>query len=183
MTEIRSQCRPEIDGLRAIAVVPVILFHAGFSLFSGGFVGLDIFFVISGYLIIGLIIKDLGERKFSLLHFYERRARRILPPLFLVMLVSLTLAWLWLMPGDMEEFSQSLIAVSTFSSNFFFWRESEYFSTASELKPLLHTWSLAAEEQFYPLFPLFMLKKFGAFASVSPSRGQNPQALKGLRRR
>jgi peptidoglycan/LPS O-acetylase OafA/YrhL len=149
--------RSEIDGLRAIAVVPVILFHAGFEIFSGGFVGVDVFFVISGYLITTIIINEMDEGKFSLLNFYERRARRILPALFFVVLCCLPFAWFLLMPSDMKDFSQSLVAVATFSSNILFWRESGYFSTAAELKPLLHTWSLAVEEQFYILFPLFLM--------------------------
>lgn len=149
--------RKEIDGLRAIAVLPVILFHAGFKSFSGGFVGVDIFFVISGYLITTIILGELEHDKFSIVNFYERRARRILPALFFVMLVCLPFAWLWLFPSDMQDFSKSLVAVSTFSSNVLFWRSSGYFDAASELKPLLHTWSLAIEEQYYVFFPLFMM--------------------------
>lgn len=149
--------RTEIDGLRAFAVVPVILFHAGFESFSGGYVGVDVFFVISGYLITSIILSEMDEGKFSLINFYERRARRILPALFFVMAVCIPFAWFWLIPRDMEDFAQSLIAVSTFSSNFLFWSESGYFDTAAELKPLLHTWSLAVEEQYYILFPLFMV--------------------------
>lgn len=149
--------RPEIDGLRAVAVVPVILFHAGFSAFSGGFVGVDVFFVISGYLISTIIISEKDAGTFSLARFYERRARRILPALFLVMLVSLPFAWLWLFPPDMKDFSASLVAVNAFSSNILFYLESGYFGTAAALKPLLHTWSLAVEEQYYVLFPLFLL--------------------------
>ena len=149
--------RSEIDGLRALAVLPVIFFHAGFELFSGGFVGVDVFLVISGYLITTIIISEMSEGKFSILKFYERRARRILPALFFVMLVSLPFAWLWLTPKDLKDFGQSLIATSTFSSNILFWLESGYFDTATELKPLLHTWSLAVEEQYYILFPIFLL--------------------------
>lgn len=148
--------RSEIDGLRALAVIPVILFHAGIPLFDGGFVGVDIFFVISGYLITSIICSDLRDGSFSLVKFYERRARRILPALFLVMLVCIPVTWFWLLPRDMEDFSQSLIAVPTFVSNILFWRESGYFEPAAELKPLLHTWSLAVEEQFYLLFPIFL---------------------------
>ncbi|MDQ3523674.1 MAG: acyltransferase [Chloroflexota bacterium] len=149
--------RREIDGLRALAVLPVILFHAGFETFSGGFVGVDVFFVISGYLITTIILAELAQGKFSLVNFYERRARRILPALFLVMLVCIPLAWFWLLPSDMKGFYQSLVAVSVFASNILFWRESGYFDTAAELKPLLHTWSLAVEEQYYVLFPLFLM--------------------------
>ena len=149
--------RPEIDGLRALAVVPVILFHAGFELFSGGFVGVDVFFVISGYLITSLLIEDIENKRFSILHFYERRARRILPALFFVMLVCIPFAWMWMLPSQMKDFSQSLVAVSLFASNILFWRESGYFAATSEEKPLLHTWSLAVEEQYYVLFPIFLI--------------------------
>jgi len=151
------QYRAEIDGLRALAVIPVILFHAGFSSFNGGFVGVDIFFVISGYLITGIIVKDLEQGSFSLLHFYERRARRILPALFLVMMVSFPVAWMLLLPGDMREFTRNLVAVVFFSANFIFWKDTGYWSTDAELNPLLHTWSLAIEEQFYLVFPLVLL--------------------------
>ncbi|MDB9973486.1 acyltransferase [Gammaproteobacteria bacterium] len=149
--------RAEIDGLRALAVLPVILFHAGFEWFSGGFVGVDVFFVISGYLITTIIISEMAEGKFSIVNFYERRARRILPALFFVMAVCLPFAWLWLTPNELKDFGQSLVAVSTFSSNIFFWSESGYFATTNELKPLLHTWSLAVEEQYYILFPVFLM--------------------------
>ena len=149
--------RREIDGLRALAVLPVILFHAGFQTFSGGFVGVDVFFVISGYLITSIILAELEQGKFSIINFYERRARRILPALFLVMFACLPFAWLWLLPSDMRSFSQSVMAVSTFLSNILFWRWSGYFDGASELKPLLHTWSLAVEEQYYVLFPIFLI--------------------------
>ena len=151
------QYRAEIDGLRALAVLPVILFHAGFEWFSGGFVGVDVFFVISGYLITTIIISEMAEGKFSIINFYERRARRILPALFFVMAACLPFAWLWLTPNDLKDFGQSLVAVSTFSSNILFWLESGYFDTATELKPLLHTWSLAVEEQYYILFPIFLM--------------------------
>tara|TARA_B100000787_G_scaffold50790_2_gene36638 strand:+ start:1175 stop:3124 length:1950 start_codon:yes stop_codon:yes gene_type:complete len=151
------QYRAEIDGLRAVAVLPVILFHAGFTAFSGGFVGVDIFFVISGYLITSIIISELDDGKFKLINFYERRARRILPPLFFVMLVCLPFSWFWLAPEYLKSFGQSLTAVSLFASNVLFWQESGYFDTAAELKPLLHTWSLAVEEQFYIVFPLLLL--------------------------
>lgn len=149
--------RAEIDGLRAVAVVPIVLFHAGFGVFTGGFVGVDIFFVISGYLITTIILRELQEGSFTLAGFYERRARRILPALYLVLAVCLPLAWLWLMPQDMRRFSKSMMAVAVFASNVFFSSTSDYFEKAAELKPLLHTWSLAVEEQFYILFPLLMI--------------------------
>jgi peptidoglycan/LPS O-acetylase OafA/YrhL len=149
--------RPEIDGLRALAVLPVILFHAGFTTFSGGFVGVDIFFVISGYLITGILLSEMKEDTFSITGFYERRARRLLPALFVVVLATMPFAWLWLMPQDLIDFGESLAAVATFSSNILFWQESDYFASDASLKPLLHTWSLAVEEQFYLLFPLLLL--------------------------
>jgi peptidoglycan/LPS O-acetylase OafA/YrhL len=151
------QYRAEIDGLRALAVLPVILFHAGFEWISGGFIGVDVFFVISGYLITTIIISEISEGRFSILNFYERRARRILPALFFVMAVCLPLAWLWLQPYDLKYFGRSLLGISTFSSNILFWIESGYFDTAAELKPLLHTWSLSVEEQYYILFPIFLM--------------------------
>lgn len=149
--------RREIDGLRALAVVPVILFHAGFETFRGGFVGVDVFFVISGYLITTIILAELEQGNFSIVNFYERRARRILPTLFFVMFACIPFSWILLSPADLTSFSKSLIAVPLFLSNFFFWRDGGYFETAAELKPLLHTWSLAVEEQYYVIFPLFLL--------------------------
>jgi peptidoglycan/LPS O-acetylase OafA/YrhL len=149
--------RAEIDGLRALAVVPVILFHAGFELFSGGFIGVDVFFVISGYLITTILIDDIENKRFSIVNFYERRARRILPALFFMMLICIPFAWMWMLPNQMKDFSQSLVAVSLFASNILFWRESGYFAAAAEEKPLLHTWSLAVEEQYYVLFPIFLI--------------------------
>lgn len=151
------QYRKEIDGLRALAVVPVILFHAGVQGFSGGFVGVDIFFVISGYLITSIIIAELETGDFTITSFYERRARRILPALFFVMLLCLPLAWWLLLPHELVAFGRSIIAVTVFASNILFWQESDYFATDSELIPLLHTWSLAVEEQYYLIFPILLL--------------------------
>ena len=149
--------RPEIDGLRAIAVLPVILFHAGVGLFSGGFVGVDVFFVISGYLITKIILTDLEQEQFKIVNFYERRARRILPALFFVVFTSVPFAFLTLSPSALVDFGQSLIAVPTFLSNVLFWSERGYFGGATELKPLIHTWSLAVEEQFYLIFPVILM--------------------------
>ncbi|MES2884956.1 MAG: acyltransferase family protein [Pseudomonadota bacterium] len=149
--------RPEIDGLRAIAVLVVIFFHAGFKVFGGGYVGVDVFFVISGYLITSIIAGELAAGRFSIVKFYERRARRILPALFFVMAVCLPLAWLLMTPQQLKGFSQSLVATAAFSSNLFFWQTSGYFDAAAELKPLLHTWSLGVEEQYYLLFPLLLM--------------------------
>ncbi|WP_299844540.1 acyltransferase family protein [uncultured Roseovarius sp.] len=149
--------RAEIDGLRAVAVLPVIFFHAGFAPFSGGFVGVDVFFVISGYLITSLILEELKTGRFSIAGFYDRRARRILPALFFVVACTIPIAWFTLLPKDLTDFFHSVMAVSLFSSNFLFWFQSGYFDTGAELKPLLHTWSLAVEEQFYIIFPLLLM--------------------------
>lgn len=149
--------RKEIDGLRALAVIPVVFFHAGFGLFAGGYVGVDVFFVISGYLITGIVMHEVDRGAFSIADFYERRIRRILPALFLVVLVCVPTAFLLLLPAELKEFSQSLIAVAMFSSNVLFWAQSGYFEGAAELKPLLHTWSLSVEEQFYLFFPLLLV--------------------------
>ncbi len=148
--------RREVDGLRTLAVIPVILFHAGLPVLSGGFVGVDVFFVISGYLITSILIAENAKGRFSLVGFYERRARRLLPALFLVLFACLPAAWFWLLPHDLKSFAQSLIAVCLFSSNILFWRTSGYFEPESELAPLLHTWSLSVEEQYYLFFPVFL---------------------------
>jgi peptidoglycan/LPS O-acetylase OafA/YrhL len=150
------QYRKEIDGLRALAVVPVIFYHAGFSWFSGGYVGVDVFFVISGYLITSILVQEMEAGSFTLVGFYERRARRILPALIFVMFCTLPFAWRWMSPLQLKEFSQSLVATTFFSSNFLFWNEVGYFAASAAEKPLLHTWSLAIEEQFYLGFPLLL---------------------------
>jgi peptidoglycan/LPS O-acetylase OafA/YrhL len=152
-----TKYRPEVDGLRALAVLPVILFHADLRPFAGGYVGVDVFFVISGYLITSLIVAQMQAGEFTLAGFYERRIRRILPALFLVMVACLPFAWLWMVPSDLKEFCRSLIAVVVFASNLLFWREGGYFDSPGALKPLLHTWTLAVEEQYYVLFPLLLM--------------------------
>lgn len=151
------QYRKEIDGVRALAVLSVIFFHAGLPWFDGGYVGVDIFFVISGYLITSILKEDIQAGRFSLVDFYERRARRILPALFFVMLACLPAAWFILMPADWTEFAQSVAHVPAFVSNVLFSKQSGYFDVDAELKPLLHTWSLAVEEQYYLFFPLILL--------------------------
>lgn len=157
------QYRKDIDGLRAIAVLLVLFTHLEFSYFSGGFVGVDIFFVISGYLITSILIKDINENKFSLINFYEKRIRRIFPALFGVVLISSLIGYFILLPDDYKNFGQSIAATSLFSSNILFWQESNYFDTASKLKPLLHTWSLGVEEQFYLFLPLILILVFKFF--------------------
>ena len=149
--------RREVDGLRALAVVPVVLLHAGFSTFSGGFVGVDIFFVISGYLITNILLRELEGNAFSLLRFYERRARRILPALFFVMLACMPFAYAWMLPDDLKNFGQSLVATSLFSNNVLLALTSGYWDLTSEFKPLLHTWSLGVEEQYYIFFPIALM--------------------------
>lgn len=151
------QYRPEIDGLRSVAVLPVILSHAGFKIFHGGFVGVDVFFVISGFLITSILLAETSQRRFSLLTFYERRARRILPALFVVMAACLPVAYWGMLPNEFKNFGQSLVATSLFANNVLLMLTSGYWSLASEFKPLLHTWSLGVEEQFYILFPLLLM--------------------------
>lgn len=154
--------RADIDGLRSVAVLPVILFHAGLSVFSGGFVGVDVFFVISGFLITSILYKDIQSNKFSLVNFWERRVRRIVPALFVVVVSCLVAGWFLLLPKDYERLAQQAFAQTIFSSNILFFLQSGYFDTANETKPLLHTWSLAVEEQFYFFFPLtlFLIWKY-----------------------
>ena len=149
--------RADIDGLRAVAVVPVLLFHAGFPAFAGGFVGVDVFFVISGYLITSIILDETDAGRFSIVAFYERRIRRIFPALFAMLFASSILGALVLLPDDLKNLGQSSAAAALSASNFLFWHELGYFDVAAELKPLLHTWSLAVEEQFYVVFPIALL--------------------------
>ena len=149
--------RPEIDGLRALAVISVILFHAGIPLFKGGFVGVDIFFVISGYLITSIILKDIDKNNFKILKFYERRARRILPALIIIVIFSSIFSLILFNSEDLIFFFKSTISSLTFWSNLQFHNEADYFAKTSEFKPLLHTWSLSIEEQFYIIFPLLVI--------------------------
>ncbi len=151
--------RPEIDGLRALAVLSVVLYHAGLPWVSGGFVGVDIFFVISGYLITGIILRELKSGHFSFAKFYERRCRRILPPLVVMALVVTIVCWFVLMPPAFRDMGKSLAAMITLWANIYFNKTTGYFEAVSVTKPLLHTWSLSVEEQFYLIFPplLFLL--------------------------
>lgn len=148
--------RPDIDGLRALAVLPVVFYHAGLRGFGGGYVGVDIFFVISGYLITGIIVRDLTEGRHSIARFYRRRILRILPALFFVGIATTAIACVLLLPDELVRYARSLAATALFGSNMLFYSESGYFDAASEVKPLLHTWSLAIEEQFYILWPLVL---------------------------
>jgi peptidoglycan/LPS O-acetylase OafA/YrhL len=151
--------RPEIDGLRALAVLAVIFSHANFTLLGGGFIGVDVFFVISGYLITSIILGEYAGGAFSLVRFYERRARRILPALFFVLLCTIPFAWMWLLPPAYEAFSKSFMMATLSVSNIYFLKKNDYFAPDAAEVPLLHTWSLGVEEQFYLLFPLLFLFK------------------------
>lgn len=148
--------RPDVDGLRAVAVLGVVFYHAGLG-FPGGYIGVDVFFVISGFLITSLILKDLRQGTFSLLDFWERRARRILPALTVVVAAILVAGWFLLLPSVYEVLGKQVIALVALSSNIKFWKETGYFAAAAEEKPLLHTWSLSLEEQFYLIIPLLLL--------------------------
>lgn len=149
--------RPEIDGLRAIAIAPVVLHHADPALLPGGFAGVDVFFVISGYLITGIIAAELAEGRFSLWRFYERRVRRIVPALAAMLAAAAIAAWAILTPEDFGQFSKALAAASIFAANLHFARGTDYFDSAEGAQPLIHTWTLGVEEQFYLLFPLFLM--------------------------
>ena len=138
-----AKYRPDIDGLRAVAVLPVLFFHLGISLAPGGFVGVDIFFVISGYLITGLISAEMHEGTYSITKFYVRRARRIFPALFFMCAVTALLVLLFCLPSDAKRFSNALAAATLFGSNIYFYLTADYFAAAAETQPLLHTWSLA----------------------------------------
>ena len=159
---LKLNYRKELDGLRAIAIIGVIIYHVevfvnGNRLFPGGFLGVDIFFVISGYLITSLIIKEIiFSNNFSFKNFYFRRAKRILPALLVMMFISIFFAWIYLTPKNFLEYSNSIVSSLFFYSNYFFYfQDLVYNSEDSLLKPLLHTWSLAVEEQFYIIFPIF----------------------------
>lgn len=137
-------------------MLPVILFHAGLSAFAGGFVGVDVFFVISGFLITGILLREIEAGRFSIVDFYDRRVRRILPALYFVMFVSTIMAAFLLYPRDLGDFGEAMVATTTFTSNFYFLGELGYFAREAEARPLLHTWSLAVEEQYYIVFPILL---------------------------
>lgn len=149
--------RADVDGLRALAIIPVLLFHVDISGFGGGFVGVDIFFVISGFLITSIIAREIESNSFTFVNFWARRARRILPASILMILGCLIAGWFILAPDDYFDLGRSAREQAYFAGNFYFWKESGYFDGPSELKPLLHTWSLAVEEQFYLFFPLLFI--------------------------
>lgn len=149
--------RADIDGLRAISILGVILYHAFPSIFTGGFVGVDIFFVISGFLISSLIFKELKQNQFSILKFYQRRVLRIFPALFTILLFFYFFGWISLLPQEYQQLGKHIASGAGFIQNFTLLTEAGYFDTASELKPLMHLWSLAIEEQFYIAYPLLLL--------------------------
>ncbi|SDR70600.1 Peptidoglycan/LPS O-acetylase OafA/YrhL, contains acyltransferase and SGNH-hydrolase domains [Halopseudomonas sabulinigri] len=152
--------RPEIDGLRALAVVPVVLFHSGVEAFSGGFSGVNIFFVISGYLITSIISREIESNTFKISTFYQKRADRLFPVLASVLLATLIIGFFTSPPDEYQEIAKSVIAAGTFTSNIFFWSTSDYFSASAFTIPLLHTWSLGIEEQFYIFFPFVLIIAF-----------------------
>jgi peptidoglycan/LPS O-acetylase OafA/YrhL len=156
ITERTVVYRPDIDGLRAIAVLSVLGYHLRMACCRGGFVGVDVFFVISGYLISAVILKDIHSEKFSLVSFYERRVRRIFPALIAMLICTSLIAYLCFLPSELVSFAKSLVAAVFSASNFYFWNTSGYFSAPVETKPLIHTWSLAVEEQFYVFLPMFL---------------------------
>lgn len=152
-----SNYRADIEGLRALAILPVLLFHAGVPGLTGGYVGVDVFFVISGFLITGIIARQVDEQRFSIIEFYERRVRRIFPALITVMAAVCLGAALFYLPSDFKAVPRSIAAALLFCSNILFFMESGYFSTGAHVKLMLHTWSLAVEEQFYLFFPLLLM--------------------------
>lgn len=169
--------RPDIDGLRAVAVLAVLFFHAFPAVLPGGFIGVDIFFVISGYLITTILLKNLTSNQFSFVDFYSRRIRRIFPALITMLIVALILGFLILLPDELISLGKHVAAGGGFISNLVLWSESGYFDANSETKPLLHLWSLGVEEQFYFFFPILLwaahrlrlnlLKFIGAIAAIS----------------
>ena len=154
--QIHPKYRPDIDGLRAIAILSVVLFHAFPEIVHGGFIGVDVFFVISGYLISSIIYSNLQNHSFSFKDFYMRRVRRIFPALLTILVSSYIFGWFFLTPREYETLNQQIAGGAGFISNYIFWRQSGYFDIAADKKPLLHLWSLAVEEQFYIFWPLLL---------------------------
>lgn len=159
---VAQNYRPDIDGLRAFAVIFVLLYHAFPNFTPGGFIGVDVFFVISGYLISTNIYIGLKNKSFSFLDFYSRRIRRIFPALIVVLITVYFIGWLCLLPKEFELLGKHILASTVFISNFSFWNEAGYFDVNSSFKPLLHLWSLGIEEQFYIFWPLFLYLAYKA---------------------
>jgi peptidoglycan/LPS O-acetylase OafA/YrhL len=168
----KADYRADIDGLRAIAVIAVLLFHLGFPRFGGGFIGVDVFFVISGYLITGMIKADIERGNFSMARFLARRGRRLLPAMFAVIAATSLAAFLMLSPDHLRNYAGSAVTATFGVSNILFWQESNYFDLSARLKPLLHTWTLGVEWQFYLVWPAFML-----FAMGGRTRWSAPQLI------
>jgi len=156
MKNYRSTYRPDIDGLRAFAIISVVLFHAFPESITGGFVGVDVFFVISGYLISSIIFKSCEAGSFGYVDFYIRRIKRIFPALSVVLLSCMLVGWRVLLPDEYAQLGKHVLSGVGFVSNLVLWRESGYFDTAAELKPLLHLWSLGVEEQYYIVWPILV---------------------------
>jgi peptidoglycan/LPS O-acetylase OafA/YrhL len=154
---LRPKYRSEIDGLRAIAVLPVIIYHAGLAICPGGFVGVDVFFVISGYLITSILALEMDAGRYSVLGFYERRIRRLFPALVGLLIVCTVISTLLMMPQDLKEYGQSAFATALSASNIYFWLKVGYFESSAVSRPLLHTWSLGVEDQFYVVFPIVLM--------------------------
>jgi peptidoglycan/LPS O-acetylase OafA/YrhL len=152
--------RPHIDGLRAVAIIPVLLFHLGVAAVPGGFIGVDVFFVVSGYLITSVLMNDLESGRYSVARFYQRRILRIFPALIVMLVVVAVVSVFVYFPSDLRSVGWQLLTSAAFVSNFYFWSEAGYFTAAAETQPLLHTWSLAVEEQFYIFFPLLLFVLF-----------------------
>ena len=172
----RSAYRADIDGLRSVAVLSVFLFHLQPGLLPGGFLGVDVFFVISGYLITGIILREHHLRTFSFTHFYARRIKRIFPALFVVLLFSAVIALFLLIPETYKNFMQSARYAAAQLANFFFSRKVDYFSEGFSGQPLLHTWSLGVEEQFYLFWPLLIFVCFRFFNNADIA-GRNQGVL------
>lgn len=166
MNNNNATYRPDIDGLRAVAVISVVIYHAFPSLLKGGFVGVDIFFVISGYLITSHILGELKTGTFTFASFYGRRAKRIFPALITVLIACALIGYFVLMPDDFRKLGKHIVSGAAFVSNFTLWSEAGYFDDASNTKPLLHLWSLAVEEQFYILWPLLLFTAWRIRAGV-----------------
>ena len=170
-TNVSQPYRPDIDGLRAVAVLSVIAFHFFPTWLSGGFLGVDIFFVISGFLITKIIVGQMADQRFSLIDFYSRRAKRILPALIFILLATLVCGYALLLANEYENLGRHILHSSFFANNFLLMRESGYFDADSLLKPLNHLWSLAVEEQFYLIWPVLLgvvaLKKKAAYSYLA----------------